>query len=149
MLWRLVRSLFLLLAGTAAGFAGAAAMVRSWLPSRGDATSDDITLVAIFDGIELESHAAAFRGGTILAWYGGVSLDLRAATLAPGASLEIKAAFGGISVAVPPTWRVDGSGTGFAGGVSVPTTGPTDPEAPTLVIRATSIFGGVAVTQRP
>jgi hypothetical protein len=149
MLWRLLRALFLLVAGTAAGFAGAAAMVRGWLPSRGDATSDDIALVAIFDGIELESHAAAFRGGTILAWYGGVSLDLRAATLAPGASLEIRAAFGGVTIAVPPTWRVDGSGTGFAGGVSVPTTSPLDPEAPTLVVHATSIFGGVAVTRQP
>jgi hypothetical protein len=148
MLWRLVRSLLLLLAGAMAGFAAAAAMVRSWLSSHGDAASDDIALVAIFDGIDLESHATAFRGGTILAWYGGVALDLRAATLAPGARLEIRAAFGGINVTVPPTWRVDASATGFAGGVDIATTVPADPQAPTLVVRATSIFGGVAVSQQ-
>lgn len=148
MLWRLVRSLLVLLAGAMAGFAAAAAMMRSWLPSRGDATSDDIALVAIFDGIELESHATAFRGGTILAWYAGVALDLRGVTLAPGARLEIRAAFAGISVTVPPTWRVDASGTGFGGGVDLATTEPVDPQAPTLVVRATSIFGGVAVSQQ-
>lgn len=149
MLWRLLRSLVLLLAGVMAGFAAAAAMLRSWLPSRGDPTSDELALVAIFDGIDLESHATAFRGGTILAWYGGVSLDLRGATLAPGARLDLRAAFAGINVTVPPTWHVDASGTGFAGGAGIAITDPADPEAPTLVVRSTSIFGGVAVTQQP
>ncbi|HSK92810.1 MAG TPA: hypothetical protein VLA76_01985 [Candidatus Angelobacter sp.] len=148
MLWLFVRSLLMLLVGTTAGFMGAAALMRSWLPSRGDASSDELALATIFDSVELASQSATFRGGTILAWYGGVSLDLRAATLGPGARLDIRAIFGGISITVPPTWRIDGSGTGFAGGVSVPSTDPADPEAPTLIVRATTIFGGVAVTRR-
>ena len=41
-------------------------------------------LVAVFDGVELESQATAFRGGSMLAWYGGVEADLREADACAG-----------------------------------------------------------------
>ena len=49
--------------GFFAGMAAAATVVRRAVPSRGGAESDEVALVAIFDGVELESRAAAFRGG--------------------------------------------------------------------------------------
>ena len=58
------------------------------LPSRGDAESDEVALVAIFDGVKLESRSQAFRGGSMLAWFGGVAVDLREAQLAPGALIS-------------------------------------------------------------
>lgn len=145
MLWRLVRSLLFVLAGAVAGFASAAAMLRGWLPSRGDATSDDLALVTIFDGLELSNRSSSFRGGSLLAWFGGVALDLREATLAPDATLEIRAMFGGVMVRVPPEWRIDAEAKAVFGGIDVPGAPPDDFEAPVLAVRATSFMGGVAV----
>lgn len=93
----MVRRLLLLLVGAFAGFAAAAATLRSWLPSRGGESSDTLALVAIFDGVDLESRSDTFGGGFVLAWFGGVALDLRHATLAPGACLDVRAAFGGVA----------------------------------------------------
>lgn len=146
MLWRLLRVLLLLLAGSIAGFAAAAAMLRGWLPSRGDEASDELALVAIFDGIQMESRSEAFHGGSILAWFGGVELDLTEATLAPGARLDLRAAVGGVAIKVPMGWRVDAEATAFVGGVDVSVPEPDDPDAPTLVVRVASVFGGVAIS---
>lgn len=146
MIWRLIRSALLLAAGLAGGFATAAALMRGAIPSRGTADSDELALVAIFNGVELASHSAAFRGGTILAWFGGVSLDLREATLAPGAHLDIRALFGGVAIRVPPTWRVEAEGTAIAGGWDSTAAQPDDPEAPSLLIDVHATMGGASIT---
>jgi hypothetical protein len=145
MVWRLLRSVLLVLVGSLAGFAGAAAMLRGWLPSRGDETSDELALVTIFDGVDFTSRSEAFRGGSILAWFGGVAIDLSGVTLAPDARLDIRAVFGGVAIKVPTGWRVDADATAFAGGVDARLPDPAEPDAPTLVVRAVSIMGGVSV----
>ena len=69
---RLLRTLVIFELGAWAGMAAAAALAKRALPSRGDEESDEVTLMAIFDGIDLKSRAQAFRGGSIFAWFGGV-----------------------------------------------------------------------------
>lgn len=142
---RFLRTLLLLSIGAIAGMAGAAAALRGWLTSHGDATSDDVELVAIFDGVELKSRSTAFRGGRVLAWFGGISVDLSEATLAPGAVLDVRSLFGGISVTVPAGCRVESHARAIMGGVAASVAEPDDPEAPTLVVRALSVIGGIAV----
>jgi len=142
---RLLKALGLLFVGFYAGLLAAAALVKRALPSRGDAESDEVALVAIFGGIEFASRAQAFRGGSMLAWYGGVAVDLREATLAPDAKLVASALFGGVAIKVPPGWRIDYTARGLAGGVAVDAPEPDDPDAPTLVVDATAGFGGVAI----
>ena len=58
--------------------------LRSQSRSGGDAESEELHLRNIFGGSDIKSRATAFRGGSILNWYGGTRLDLRDATLAPG-----------------------------------------------------------------
>jgi hypothetical protein len=140
MIWRLIRTIGLLSAGAIGGFAGAAALMR------GDAESDELALVAIFDGIELANHSPTFRGGSVLAWFGGVSLDLRDATLAPGASIDVRALFGGVAIRVPPTWRVEAHGAAIAGGWDSSAARPDDPEAPLLLVNVTAAMGGASIT---
>ena len=65
---RVLRAAGLALLAFWAGLMTAAAVMRRVVRSRGDAESDDVALVAIFDGIDLESRAPAFRGGSMLAW---------------------------------------------------------------------------------
>jgi hypothetical protein len=145
MVFRLIRSLALVVAGAMAGFAGAAALLRRALPSQGGPTSDEFELVAIFDGIELANTSTAFRGGRMLAWFGGIAVDLREATLAPGARLEVRAIFGGVAIRVPSTWRVDATGSVVAGGLDASTVQPESSDAPTLTVDASGFMGGVSI----
>src|SRR5262245_42548646 len=125
----LLRGLALFKLGALVGMIGAAAALKRALPSRGDESSDDLALVAILDGVELKSRAGAFRGGSMLAWLGGIEVDLREAELAPGARLTANAIFGGIEILVPPHWRVESEATAIVGGVDTPAT-PGDDAAP-------------------
>jgi hypothetical protein len=144
---RTLRALFLLMLGFYAGLAAAAAFAKRALPSRGDAESDEVALVAVYDGVELASRAAAFRGGSLLAWYGGIAFDLREATLAPeGATITAHALFGGIAVRIPQGWRVESTARSFAGGVA--TRGSGDEDAPTLRLDGVALFGGIAVSEK-
>ena len=124
---------------------GAAAFVRRAVPSRGDEDSDELGLVAVFDGIDLKSRAMAFTGGSLLAWFGGIELDLREVELASPANLSLYAVFGGIEIKTPPSWRVKSEMKAFAGGVDARTPGHDDPDAPTLTVTGTALFGGIAV----
>jgi hypothetical protein len=116
-----------------------------------DETADEINLVAIFEGVDVTSRAAAFRGGSVLAWYGGGDLDLRGATLDPaGARLRARSIFGGLRILVPASWRVEVRSVGLFGGVGN-NTDPAiaDPASPTLTIDALSAFGGLAIVNEP
>ena len=142
------RALGLIFLGAVGGVAGAAAVVKRVLSSSGDEQSDEVALVAIFDGVELKSRASAFTGGSLLAWFGGVAVDLREATLAPGARLSVHSLFGGVAIRVPPGWRIESSLHALAGGVEVRSSEPDDPAAPTLTVEGLALFGGIAVGAR-
>jgi hypothetical protein len=144
---RPLRAVPLVFLGTYAGVMAAAAFARLAIRSRGDADSDEIALAAIYDGVELKSRAAAFRGGSILAWFGGVELDLRAATLAPEARLTVYTLFGGVAIRVPPGTRVESSLAAIGGGVDARADGVA-PDAPTLTLDGLALFGGIAVGAR-
>jgi hypothetical protein len=141
---RLLRTLFLLELGAWIGAMAAAAFVKRAVPSVGDEESDEVSLVAIFDGINLKSRAKAFRGGSMFAWFGGIDVDLREAELAPGARLALNTLFGGIAVRLPPGWRVESDLHALVGGVDARGLAD-DPGAPTLRLEGTAVFGGIAV----
>jgi hypothetical protein len=143
-----VRGLLLFKLGVWAGLMAAAAFFRRAVPSRGDEESDELSLVAVFDGVELESRAKAFKGGSMLAWFGGIEVDLREAKLAPGARLSAHTFFGGIAITTPPAWRVESRLKALAGGVDARTPAPDDPDAPVLTLEGLALFGGIAVTAK-
>jgi len=146
---RLLRALFLFKLGFWAGTTASALLMKRMFPSRGDAESDEVALVAILDGVELESRARAFRGGSLLSWLGGIAVDLREAQLAPDAHLDVRSLFGGIAIRVPPGWRVESGVTSFAGGVAINVPEPESDDAPMLRLDGLSMFGGVAVGAKP
>jgi predicted membrane protein len=139
-----------LIAGVASAIA--AAVTKRRLTADGepvvDPTDNDLDVVAIFDGVERASTAPAFRHASVTAWYGGSSLDLREATLDPaGATVDVKAIFGGSQVIVPPSWRVELAGNGILGGFG----DSRDQdlvvnEGPVLTIKGLAVFGGIGVT---
>ena len=142
---RPIRSVVVFVLGMWAGMMAAAAFVKRAVPSHGDEESDELRLVAVFDGIELKSRAKAFAGGSMLAWFGGISVDFREAELAPGARLTVHALYGGIALRTPPTWRIESSVIALSGGVDVRSPAQDDPDAPVLVLEGKALFGGIAV----
>ena len=123
----------------------AAAFTRRAVPSSGDEESDELGLVAVFDGITLKSRARAFTGGSMLAWFGGIDVDLREVELAAGARLSLHALFGGIAIKTPSNWRLESELKALAGGVDARTPAQDDPDAPVLTLTGTALFGGIAV----
>ena len=142
---RAIRSLLIFKLGVWTGMMAAAAFAKRALPSQGDEDSDELALVAIFDGVVLKSRAKAFTGGSMLAWFGGIEVDLRDAELAPDARLSVRTLFGGIDIKTPPNWRVESSVKALAGGVDAPTPTQDADDAPVLTLEGLALFGGVAV----
>lgn len=142
---RLLRKLLIFELGAWAGMAAAAAFVKRAVRSLGDEASDEVALVAVFDGLELKSKARAFRGGSMLAWYGGIAVDLRDAQLAPDARLTLHTLFGGIAIRIPAGWRVESNVKALAGGIDIRAVDAEDPSAPTLTIDGLALLGGIAV----
>ncbi len=146
---RLLRTLLVFKLGAYAGVAAAAALMKRALPSRGDETSDEVALVAIFSGVNLRSRASAFRGGSMLSWFGGIAVDLREAQLAPECRLEVTSLLGGIAIRIPPGWSVESNVRTLAGGVAIDAAKPENGDTPKLVLEGTALLGGVAVGAKP
>jgi hypothetical protein len=131
--------------------AAAAAVAKGRLVSSGEPDDDQVALVTIFDGLEFVSTASAFRGGSVLCWYGGSSIDLRGATLDPeGATLDVRTLFGGLRLVVPPEWRIRREAVAILGGIADSRGGSDDAQAtlgsgPTLTLTGWAVFGGVAI----
>jgi hypothetical protein len=109
--------------------------------------ADEIHLAAVLGPLGFASTAAAFRGGTIDTIYGGGIVDLRGATLDPaGATLRVRAIFGGAQVVVPAEWQLVTAvrGLGGVGDGRPAVERPAD--APTLRVEGFALFGGFGIT---
>ena len=135
-------------AGTMAAGAVAAMAAKQRIEETTDPAADDISVASIFGPLTFKSTSQHFTGGTVECWYGGGILDLRGATLAPeGATLHIKAVFGGGQIVVPPSWPVVTHVSGIGGMNDAREAVDAAPGAPTLTVEGTVIFGGFQVIQ--
>lgn len=109
-----------------------------------------LSIVAIFSGHRRNVDSQDFRGGEVVAVFGGVRLDLRhAAMTLDRAVLEINAVFGGVEIRVPENWMVTMKGAGIFGGFDDKSVHPKpDPnvKTPELVITGAAVFGGTSVS---
>jgi hypothetical protein len=151
--WQLFFPLVLVAAGFTMVRRGAAgeALARRSSGGAGDAAIDRdgaVHAFAFMSGNERRNDSAAFRGGDLFAFMGGVTLDLRhAATPPDGAVLDVFAMWGGIEIRVPESWRVISEVVPLLGGFEDKTKPSADPAAPVarLVIRGVVVMGGVEV----
>jgi hypothetical protein len=127
--------------------AAATAMnVKRGLVPTMDPAADEIVAVAIFGPLEFHSTSRNFRGGRLECWYGGGVLDLRDAALAPeGATLDVRAVFGGGQILVPTDWKVVSNVRGMGGLQDVREPKGYAAGAPELVIEGLLVAAGFAV----
>jgi len=125
----------------------AALSIKRRLDPTLDESADEITAVAIFGPLAFHSTSQAFRGGEVECWYGGGVIDLRDAQLAPeGATLRVRAIFGGGQIVVPPSWKVVARVTGLGGIQDIREAQGHAAIDPELVIEGTLVAGGFAVS---
>jgi hypothetical protein len=142
-IFKLVRFAVIALLGTAL----AAKLV---LESHATEDTEEIDLVNIFGGYKLLSAADPFFGGKVTTLFGGTLIDLRRAVPAPtGIYLDILVVFGGLSLVVPPGWKVVFDGTVTAGRIEDLTRPVSDPDAPLVRIGGLVALGGIEATTRP
>ena len=142
-IFRLLRFAVIALLGTAL----AAKLV---LQSHATEDTEEIDLVNIFGGYKLLSAADPFFGGKVTTLLGGTLIDLSRAVPAPtGIYLDILVVFGGLSLVVPPGWRVVFDGTVTAGRIEDLTRPVSDPDAPLVRIGGLVALGGIEATTRP
>jgi predicted membrane protein len=114
---------------------------------RGTTVNPDVNIWAIFSGFKRRIDAQDFKGGDIVALFGGVHLDLRHAAISGDrASIDVNAMFGGIDIRVPENWLVTMKGVGIFGAFEDKTIRPRpDPnvKSPELVITGTGVFAGI------
>ena len=124
----------------------ASLVVRRVVPAYGGEADDDVSIVSSMSGVNFKSQATALRSIAIVAYMGGVELDLTAANIVDGAVVSVRAVMGGVEVTVPDTWRVEVTSSVFMGGVANETDPDSVPDdAPVLVIDAVTVMGGVDV----
>jgi predicted membrane protein len=107
---------------------------------------DIIDEVAVFGGADKTIMSQSFKGGKILAVFGGSSFNLARAKLAPGKNyIEVLAIFGGMKLIVPEDWNVKISAVSIFGGFSdkhrVQSFNSNTSESE-LIIKGIVIFGG-------
>ena len=124
---------------------------RSGLGRAGADDGNTLVATGIFGGPDVASTSQNFRGASLTAVFGGVTLDLRGARPAPeGAAITATCAFGGIDILVPHGWRIAIRTTPIFGGVSDKTdhTESLPEDAPVLRIDALTVFGGLDVKHK-
>jgi hypothetical protein len=108
---------------------------------------NEFTASAIFGPLAYHSTATALRKGRLECWYGGGVLDLRDATLAPeGATLTVRAIFGGGQILVPAGWPVVTSVRGLGGVSDARSAQGRAADAPELTVEGMVFAGGFAIT---
>jgi predicted membrane protein len=113
-----------------------------------EADSDDLIRSAAFFGSpKLASTSRQFRGASLAAFFGGITLDLRDATPAPdGAAINATSFCGGIDLLVPKGWQISIRSTPIFGGLDDKTDHSQVPAgAPTLHVDALTVLGGVDI----
>lgn len=121
-------------------------------PGRPASGEEQVHVFSAFGGHDARNASPAFRHAEVTAIFGGSSLDLRDATIAPeGARIEATALFGGAEVVVPEGWALEVASTPIFGGVDNRTVNPGKAAdgQPTLHVNATAVFGGVGIKNRP
>jgi len=99
--------------------------------------------VAVFGGGERKILSQSFKGGKIVAIFGGSKIDLSQCILAPGTNeIEVVAIFGGTSLLVPSDWNVKVEVFNIFGGYADKRVGGQVDMNKTLIVKGVTIFGG-------
>ncbi|MDA9555195.1 cell wall-active antibiotics response protein [Pelobium sp.] len=111
-------------------------------------TGDEfIDSVSVFGGTKKSILSKNFKGGDIVTIMGGAEINLSHADINGVVVLEVVQIFGGTKIFIPPTWDVTSEMAAIFGGIDDKRTltQVLPDRSKILVIRGTSIFGGIEI----
>ena len=116
---------------------------KDWFEMKGS-TDDFIEELSVFSGHNRIVHSQAFKGGKVVAVFGGSEIDLTNAKLEPGsaADIEMVCVFGGSTLIVPPDWHVKLEVLNIFGGYSDKRPKVQVDLSKTLIVKGVALFGG-------
>lgn len=119
-------------------------------PEERDDSEDYIDSVSIFGQVKKNVITKNFRGGDIVNIMGGADVNLMKADIKNVAILEVVQIFGGTNIIVPAHWKVTPEMTAIFGGIEDKRDiyGINTDESKILIIRGSSIFGGITIKTR-
>jgi len=110
-------------------------------------SSEMIDTVAVFGAVHKDVISKNFRGGEVVAVFGGTELNLSKADIQNKVAIEVTIAFGGLKLTVPPHWDVRVNTVTIAGGVNDKRRmqAKSEGEEKVLVLTGTLLFGGIEI----
>ena len=109
--------------------------------------NDIIDSVSIFGGNHHKVYSKNFKGGDVVAVFGGSDINLTQADFEGVVKLDIVAIFGGVKIIIPPGWEVKSEVTAIFGGIDDKRTlgvAAVEPRK-VLIIEGVALFGGVDI----
>ena len=126
---------------------GVGLVLKRMIRVEDDPREDDLSLSAIFGGVDFVSEASSLKYARVFAYAGGVEADFSGATFAEnGVDVEATTIMGGIDIVVPRGCRVTLEARTLMGGTAGPRQEEELPDdAPELRVRCTTLMGGLNV----
>jgi predicted membrane protein len=110
--------------------------------------NDILDSVNVFGGSHQRIFSKNFKGGDVIAIFGGCDINLTQADFNNTITLDVVAIFGGCKIIVPPGWEVKSEVTAIFGGMDDKrAVGPvsTDGSRKILIVKGVALFGGVDI----
>lgn len=110
--------------------------------------TDYIESVSVFGGSNQVVYSKNFKGGEVVAVFGGGDINFTQADFKGRVVLEVTAIFGGVNIIVPSTWRVTSELAAVFGGLEdkrpIYPSSDTHPDK-LIIIKGVALFGGVVL----
>lgn len=109
--------------------------------------NDILDSISIFGGNQHKVYSRNFKGGDVIAVFGGADINLTQADFDGVIKLDVVAVFGGVKLVVPAGWEVKSEVTAIFGGLDDKRTlgvVETEPRK-VLIIEGVAMFGGVEI----
>jgi predicted membrane protein len=109
--------------------------------------NDILDSVNVFGGSNQKVYSKNFKGGDVLAIFGGCEINLSQADFQDTVTLDVVAIFGGVKIIIPPTWEVRSEMVSIFGGMDDKRGVVPFGDAPRkiVVIKGVALFGGVNI----
>ncbi len=124
--------------------AGASVMLNRGVV-QSTSSEDTVNAAAAFGEVRRSNTSKQFAGGNVSVVFGAANIDLRKATMAKDAVINMTVAFGGVELYVPENCQVVTSGIPLFGGWEDKTAHSDGAKTQTLTIKGTVAFGGVEI----
>lgn len=124
---------------------GVSIMTSHKVPRKNIAASEREDVTAVLSGSETKVQSKDFKASRVTAVCGGVTLDLREATIKKEATIDLFSLWGGIEVYVPKNVIVKNNTSVILGGVENNTAADAGYDAPVLHVVGDVVMAGVEI----